>query len=410
MSESLKLAACATHPIQYQAPLWRRLASMPGIEFEAFFGTDMSVRGYTDKEFGTKVAWDTPLTAGYVHHFLSTDPRIEEVTAKLPTAHGLRSHFARFRPDVVLLTAYAGRFHLGAWRAARSVGAKVIIRHEASDVAVSRSRLKGALRDFLLRRFYTRLDGFAVIGTEARRHLLRLGVPERKMVPAPYCVDSDFFAGEVVRWGPRREELRRELGISPDDLAVVFSGKLVAKKDPLLIPAALQRLDSSLRKRVHLLVAGDGELRGELERECRGAIGPRAHFLGFLNQSEIGRAYAAADLLVLPSRRGAGETWGLVVNEAMQFGLGVVVSDGVGCAADLVGAEDSDFVFPSGDAEQLAGALRRSMELGSAKRALNSVRARTRVADFSCLRAAEGVRQLATRVSGRDEVENPEPA
>lgn len=400
MNEPIRLAACATHPIQYQAPLWRRLAAMPGFQFEAFFGNDMSVRGYTDREFGTKVAWDTPLTSGYAHHFLSTDPRIERVGAMQPTARGLRAHFRRFRPHVVLLTAYAGRFHLGAWRAARSVGAKVIIRHEASDVAVARSRLKGTVRDFILRRFYARLDGFAVIGTEARRHLLRLGVPESKMTDAPYCVDSDFFAGEVVRWNPRREELRRERNIAPGDVALVFSGKLIAKKDPLLLPAALSRLDAGLRERLHLLVAGDGELRGELETACREVLGPRAHFFGFMNQSEIGRVYAAGDLLVLPSRRGAGETWGLVVNEAMQFGLGVLVSDGVGCGPDFLGGDECRG-FASGAAPELAEAIRTTVELGLVGSARFRSDCQRRVASLSAHHATQGIAGAAGKATTR---------
>lgn len=397
---ALRLAACATHPIQYQAPLWRRLAAQPGIEFEAFFGTDMSVRGYTDREFGTKVAWDTPLTAGYAHTFLSADPSIEQITAQLPTADGLAAQFRRFRPDVVLLTAYGGRFHLGAWRAARAVGAKLVLRHEASDVALVRSRLKTWLRDFLLRRFYARIDAFAVIGIEARRHLRRLGVAETRMTSAPYCVDSDFFAGEVDRWGARREELRREAGIAPGDLALVFSGKLIPKKDPRLIVDALRRLPAEQRGRVHWIVAGDGELRATLEAEARDVLGSRARFLGFLNQSEIGRAYAMADVLALPSRRGAGETWGLVVNEAMQFGVRALVSDGVGCGPDMARGSAAA-VFPSGDAAALARLIAERLAASAELRSRVAFEARSTIAGFSASAAASGIEAAARLACGR---------
>lgn len=69
----IRLAIFATHPIQYQAPVWRSLAMDDGLEVMVFFATDMSVRGYRDVEFGTKVKWDVPLTEGYPHVFLSTD-------------------------------------------------------------------------------------------------------------------------------------------------------------------------------------------------------------------------------------------------------------------------------------------------------------------------------------------------
>jgi len=397
----LRLAACVTHPIQYQAPVWRRLAAMPGVSFHAYFGTDMSVRGYRDREFGRQVAWDTPLVEGYAHTFLSTDPRIQQISFWKPAATGLAKAFSAFQPDVVLLAAYGGRFHLGALRAAKNTGAKVVMRHEASDVAVSRSRLKGLMRDGFLRRFYDKIDGFAVIGTEARSHLIRLGVPAPKLTPAPYCVDTDFFAGQVERWGPQREKIRGKLGIDAGDTVLVFAGKLIPKKDPLLIAAALRLLKPALRKRIHLLVVGDGELRAEMERAMREVLGEHAHFLGFLNQSEIGRAYAASDLLVLPSRSGAGETWGLVVNEAMQFGLGLVLSDGVGCGPDLV-TEATGRIFPSGNAAAAAAAIEDCIEAKVADPRHFAAAARQRVEDFTTARAAAGVVRMARTVAGLD--------
>ena len=401
MKTELRLAACVTHPIQYQTPVWRRLAAMPGVSFHAYFGTDMSVRGYRDREFGRQVAWDTPLVEGYPHTFLSTDPRIQQISFWKPAATGLVKAFRSFQPDVVLLAAYGGRFHLGALRAAKNAGAKVVMRHEASDVAVSRSRLKGLMRDGFLRRLYGRIDGFAVIGTEARSHLVRLGVPAPKLTPAPYCVDTDFFAGQVEQWSPQRARIRDGLGIGANDIVLMFAGKLIPKKDPLLIAAALRLLKPAQRKHLHLLVAGDGELRAELERAMHEVLGDRVRFFGFLNQTEIGRAYAASDLLVLPSRSGAGETWGLVVNEAMQFGLGLVLSDGVGCGPDLV-TRATGRIFPSGNAAAAAAAIEDCIEARIADPRHFAAAAQQRVEDFTTARAAAGVVQMARTVAGHE--------
>ena len=97
---------------------------------------------------------------------------------------------------------------------------------------------------------------------------------------------------------------------------------------------------------------GSGELGDVLRREClvvrdteRGSTArcempavcsrPPASFAGFLNQTEICKAYVAADCLVLPSDY--GETWGLVTNEAMAAGLPCILSDRCGAALDLGG-------------------------------------------------------------------------
>ena len=89
-------------------------------------------------------------------------------------------------------------------------------------------------------------------------------------------------------------------------------------------------------------------------------------FAGFLNQTEMPRAYAAADCLVLPSDY--GETWGLVVNEAMACGLPAIVSDRVGCGPDLVMEGKTGFVFSFGDAESLAERMLRMATMPETER------------------------------------------
>jgi glycosyltransferase involved in cell wall biosynthesis len=397
----LRVAIFATHPIQYQAPLWRQLAGRTDLAVHVFFGTDMSVRGYRDEGFGTTLKWDLPLLQGYPHTFLSTDPSIQSVSFAGPRAVGVRPHLRAFRPEVALLTGYNALFHLDAWRAARVQGARVVLRHEATDVAFARSGLKAGLRDALLRFLYGRVDRFAAIGTEARRHLQRLGVPATRIGSSPYCVDTDFMETQVQQWRAQRTALRAGLGIAADDIAFVFSGKLIPRKDPLLLLAAMKLLPADVRGRVHLVVAGNGQLSGEFTAGARAVSGVQVHQLGFLNQTEIGRAYAAADALVLPSRRGGGETWGLVVNEAMQFGLPAIVSDGVGCHPDLVREGETGFVFTSGSAAELAEKMTQYVTLAPSDRAQLALAAQQRVASFSLNAAAGGLADVIQEAAAR---------
>src|SRR5205823_8781762 len=119
----------------------------------------------------------------------------------------------------------------------------------------------------------------------------------------------------------------------------------------------------------HLLFAGSGELGADLRAKCsvvfdaEGANSsqvtghsslPVASFAGFLNQTEVSRAYVAADVLVLPSDY--NETWGLVVNEAMASGLPCIISDRCGCAPDL-GEHEGNSVFQYGNVQRLADGI-----------------------------------------------------
>jgi glycosyltransferase involved in cell wall biosynthesis len=395
----LRVAVLATHPIQYQAPLWRGLALRPDLKLHVFFGSDISVRGYRDEEFGVKVQWDVPLLAGYEHTFLSRDPALQRISFWEPRARGLRGHLSNFSPDVVLLTAYNSMFWIGALLQARALGLSVVLRHEASDAAASRSPRKAFVRDLMLRGFYSQIARFAAIGTEARRHLGRLGIPADRIGWAPYCVDSAQVEAQVGQWQPRRDELRAKLGIGAGDVALIFSGKLIPKKQPLLIFDAIERLSVGNKQRIHLIVMGDGELRAAVERKGREILGARFHPAGFVNQSEMGRWYAAADCLVLPSQKGAGETWGLVVNEALQFGLPAVVSDGVGCHPDLIGPATGR-VFRSDSAEDLARALTETLDNLLNDRA--AAACRERAGSFSLGSAERGLAEALQQAgSGR---------
>lgn len=104
-----------------------------------------------------------------------------------------------------------------------------------------------------------------------------------------------------------------------------------------------------------LLVAGAGTLEAECRAEAE-RLGVRAVWAGFLNQTEIVRAFAAADCLALPSE---SETWGLAVNEALATGLPCVVSDRVGCAPDLISPGETGEVFQTGDVGALQAAIER---------------------------------------------------
>ena len=113
-------------------------------------------------------------------------------------------------------------------------------------------------------------------------------------------------------------------------------------------------------------------------------------FVGFLNQTEITRAYAAVDCLVLPSDY--GETWGLVVNEAMACGLPVIVSDRVGCAPDLVEEGLTGAVYPCGDINALAVKLQ-AFASDPENLVQMGEQARQRIKDYSVEQAVAGTMQ-----------------
>lgn len=357
-----RLAVLLTHPVQYFKPVFTGLAADPDVTLQVFFGCDHGTSRRLDPDFGVAFAWDSAPSEGFPHTFLSREPlaALSRPRSALALARRASRAIQAWRPDAVLIFSYSPLFITAATLLLAGRGARLWLRAETTDLALERPAWKEALRSQALRRFYRRFDHVFPIGRHSEAHYGRLGVGPERRSTALYAVDRDFFARQVAHWRPRRAELRAELGLPPDALVLLFVGKISPVKDPLLMAAALERLrldpaTEPLWRRLHLVVVGDGVLRGELERALEGALPGRSHAMGFQNQRELGRFYALADVLLLPSR--AGETWGLVVNEALQFGCGVICSDRVGSAADLVRDRPWGRVHAAGDGASLAAAI-----------------------------------------------------
>jgi glycosyltransferase involved in cell wall biosynthesis len=142
-----------------------------------------------------------------------------------------------------------------------------------------------------------------------------------------------------------------------------------------------------------MMVAGSGPLESELKARAI-ALGVTVDCLGFQNQNAMPAAYAAADLLALPST--GRETWGLVCNEALASGTPIVVSDHAGCAPDLTGDGSVGRSYAMGDVAALADACAATLTNRPRPEAIRAVSDR-----FSLARAAAGIVSAAEAASGR---------
>jgi glycosyltransferase involved in cell wall biosynthesis len=381
------LAVIETHPIQYHAPVYRALQQQCNVPVTVIYGSDFSVAGYRDQEFGASFAWDTDLLAGYSSVFLSRVATGGARTFDAVSTRGLRSALHRVNPDAIMVVGYSPRFHRVAWREARRTGRPVLFRGETSDDAHARGWLKTGLRRAVLGLAYRSCEHLLYIGVRSREHFERLGVPADRLVFSPYCVDTTAFEIDEAARARLRGETRRRLKLSDDRIVLLFSGKLSDRKGVDLLFDAARSLTGSLRNRVALLVVGDGERRASLEAVATKDPAITAIFTGFQNQTQLSPFYHAADLLVLPSRQ--SETWGLVVNEALHHGLPCIVSDRVGCAPDLIRVGVTGTTCEAGSAASLGASIAAATALCGRP----DVRARCRglASRYSVSNAAEGI-------------------
>jgi glycosyltransferase involved in cell wall biosynthesis len=376
-----RVAVFATHPIQYQVPWFQALARRPELELKVHFGMipDAAQQGVG---FGVGFEWDLPLLEGYESQVLRNASRRPALGnfggIDTPQVAGV---LRAWRPDVALLTGWQSKMLVQAWWACVRLGVPRVVRGESNTM-----RPRGAWKRALHRVWLRGFDQFLAIGESNRRFYAQGGVAGERIHACPYFVDNRRFGDAADTLRGRRSELRHRWSIADDAVCFLFSGKLIAKKRPLDLIAAIGRAVAT-GARVHLLVVGSGELM-EPARAAEAADSLPVTFAGFLNQSEIVGAYVAADCLVLPSD--TGETWGLVVNEAMACGIPAIVSDQVGCGPDLIVDGVTGAVFPMGDVQALAQRLVAFAANAPALSAMGA-RARERVASlYSVERAVEG--------------------
>jgi glycosyltransferase involved in cell wall biosynthesis len=387
----MKVAVVSTHPIQYQIPWFQKLAEQPGLDFKVYYAM-LPNEEQQGVGFGVSFAWDIPLLKGYDWELVANKRKTPALGGFFSSSTpAIQSAFSDARPDVVIITGWNALPLVQALWASVRLGIPRIIRGESNALRQRSCRVKMAHRMLL-----AQYDAALSIGKANKDFYLQYGVAPESIFETHYFVDNRRFDEQFRSLSGERAALRAGWGVPEGHTCFLYAGKLEPKKRIMDLLRALE-LALGREPALHLLVAGAGELMDEARAFAESKRLP-VTFAGFLNQTEITRAYAAADCLVLPSD--FGETWGLVVNEAMVCGLPAIVSDRVGCGPDLVEEAVTGSIFPFGNFEALADRL---CLMAADKAGLVSMgaRARERVKDYSVERAVSGTLSAVEYVLSR---------
>jgi glycosyltransferase involved in cell wall biosynthesis len=347
----LRVLAVAAHPVQYMAPIFRRLAAVDSIELHVVYISLRGAEAAPDKDFATTVQWDVPLLDGYAWSHLPSGTSSEHLSR---VGHPTLYRFIREGEfDAVLcFTGYICAAFWIALMAAKMSGAAFLFGTDSASLTPRDGRpWKAAIKKLLWPYLFGLADQVIVPSTNSKELMISLGIPEARVTLTPYSVDNDWWMQQSSQVD--RGAVRKSWGASAEDLVILFCAKLQPWKRPrdLLRSFAKAKLSNAL-----LIIAGDGPLRSRLVSEAaKLGISSRVRFLGFLNQSQLPAVYTGSDVMVLPSRY---EPFAVVVNEAMCCGCPVIASDRVGAARDLVAPVKPGFIYRCGNLEALAAILR----------------------------------------------------
>ncbi len=185
-----------------------------------------------------------------------------------------------------------------------------------------RSRLIKTLYNWLIgRRLIRNAAGHIAITADEIPQFGTYGVPEDSITIIPNGIDPQEFKDD------RADDFRAKYGLAGVSF-ILFMGRLNPAKGPDLLLRAFCNARQHLA-RYHLVFAGiDQDMTTELRAiAARNDVGDRVHFLGYIGGPDKSRAYYAADLLVIPSRR---EAMSIVVLEAGIAGTPVLMTDQCG--------------------------------------------------------------------------------
>lgn len=348
----IKLAVITSHPIQYYSPWFQYLEKYSDFDLRVFYLWDFGVTQKVDRGFQQSLEWDIPLLEGYDYAFVpnhSRNPGTHHFRGLInPT---LLTQVQNYAPDAVLMMNYNyASLYRFLWQWNRHK-APVLFRGDSHRLNAPTGIKPWARRQFIAQ-VYRWFDACLYVG-KANYHYFRYHqVPPDHLFFAPHAVDNDRFFAQADQASQQAREWKQTLGISQEQPLILFAGKFEDKKRPLDLLRAFRQANLV---DVGLLMVGAGPLESALRVEAEGHA--NIYFAPFQNQSQMPRTYAAADLVVLPSY-GVWETWGLVINEAMGMGRAVLTSTHVGCTEDLVHPYKNGLVFPAGDINALALALR----------------------------------------------------
>src|SRR6266436_1505885 len=356
MSHETRFAVVASHPIPYYTPFYRDIARR-GIRVRAFFATGVGLQKSIDPGMGVELAWKTDLLSGYEHVILPEAENIKALTFRQVDNPSIGPALSAFTPDVVLIHGYTLRTMLRAlvWCRRKRIPALMISDSSLHSCTSPRMRLaKKVLLPLLFRQF----SAFLTIGDTNQTYVETYGGRREQIFRVANMIDEGFWAHRERR-REERTRVRAELGLGEDELVVLFVGKLIERKRPGDLLAALASLRSmpGSRRPIRVLLAGDGAQRAILHQQAAAQRLP-ARFLGFVNIDALPGLYCAADVLAHPAEI---ETFGVIVIEAATLGLALVLSDRVGAIGptSIARPGENALVHPCHDVAALAAALHR---------------------------------------------------
>ncbi|MFL0249128.1 glycosyltransferase family 4 protein [Clostridium neuense] len=212
--------------------------------------------------------------------------------------------------------------------------------------------LKKSIKKLIFKKFVTKVNAYIVPGTKTKEYFLKNGANERKIFLAPDASELKFQNLTI------NVDIKRKFSINNDYKVVLYFGRLMESKGLDYLIKAFFKLKNKYNN-VALLICGDGEFRKYCEILCKELKLENVFFCGRIDPSIRISFFRQCDVFVLPSitYKGQIEAWGLTVNEVMECGKPIIVTNAVGCGDDLVKNYKNGFIVKERNENEIFEAM-----------------------------------------------------
>lgn len=256
--------------------------------------------------------------------------------------NALKKYVKSHPTDKLIFTNYVSPATIKAIVWCRLHGRKYYIEYDGGFNKKD-SLVKGLLKKVLLKG----ADGHLTTADEHIKYLKSLGIDKSKIFKYPFTsISEKDIANANVLISKGRDLNKKQLGISEKKM-ILTVGRFSYEKGYGKGYDILMRLAEYLDSSVGIYIVGDNPTEEFLEwKESKNL--EHVHFVGFKDKSDLAVYYAAADLFTILSR---GDVWGLVVNEAMTYGLPIISSNLCIAGTELVTDGENGYVVNIDDFE-----------------------------------------------------------
>jgi len=345
-----RIAIVEDNPAHYRVPIYKEMSKFDNIRHIVYFFSDISLKSFYELEMKKKIKFPVDIR-GFKYKFLKNYFPIKKeiLSPKGLWNFGIINELIKNKYDAVIIYGYSSLAKKLAFVGAKLSKTPIIFREEINEMAPR--KIKQFLKRIIYRRLFKIPSAFLYSYTKNKEFYQSFDVPARKLFMHPCAVDNKLY--QELAKKTEKQKARKKLKIPKSANVFLSVGKISQKKGVFNTLRAFEKLGN---KNSYLIYLGEGPEKENLRGYIKKKKIKNVRIFSFKSKPEkIAEFYSVADVFIVASLSDPSPK---VLNEAMNFSLPVIASDGVGTAADLVKNNKNGFIY---ERKKIMG-LRQNME------------------------------------------------